>query len=70
MLTDDFAIPPELAASEFSEKFLPILAMLETLDGQYWASRSIATGQYLHLFMLGVGERFVGRGPEAGRDAT
>jgi hypothetical protein len=34
MLTDDFAIPPELAASEFSEKFLPILAMLETLDGQ------------------------------------
>lgn len=62
MLTDDFAVPPELAASEFSEKFLPILAMLETLDGQYRTTRSIAPGQYLHLFMLGVDERFAGRG--------
>ena len=61
LLTDDFAVPPELAASEFSEKFQPILAMLEALDGQYRRGRSIAAGQYLHLFMLGVDERFAGR---------
>jgi len=62
MLTDDFAAPPELAAGQFSEKFLPIFAMLETLDGQYRTKRSIAPGEHLHLFMLGVDERFAGRG--------
>jgi|SRR5215470_4854948 len=62
MLTDDFAVPPDLKPSQFSEKFLPILAMLDSLDEQYRQGRSIVPGQYLHLFMLAVDEQFAGRG--------
>lgn len=62
MLTDDFAVPPALAPGAFSNKFLPILAMLDSLDEQYRQGRTIMAGQCLHLFMLGVEERFAGRG--------
>lgn len=62
LLTDDFAVPPDLATSEISDKFLPILAMLDSLDEQYQQSRSIVPGQSLHLFMLAVDEHFAGRG--------
>lgn len=62
LLTDDFAVPPDLATSEISDKFLPILAMLDSLDEQYRQSRSIVPGQSLHLFMLAVDEHFAGRG--------
>jgi ribosomal protein S18 acetylase RimI-like enzyme len=62
LLTDDFAVPPELPAGSFSGKFLPIFAMLESLDEQYRKGRSILPGQYLHLFMLGIHPQFAGRG--------
>jgi GNAT superfamily N-acetyltransferase len=62
MPTDDFAIPPDLAAGQFSEKFLPILAMLDSLDEQYHQERSIRPGNYLHLFMLAVDEHYAGQG--------
>ena len=62
MLSDDFAAPPDLSPNSFSEKFLPIFAMLEKLDEQYRNNREILPGQYLHLFMLAVDERFAGRG--------
>ena len=62
MLTDDFAFPPELAPGQFSEKFLPILAMLGSLDEQYRQGKSIAAGKYLHLFMLAVDDPYAGRG--------
>jgi ribosomal protein S18 acetylase RimI-like enzyme len=62
LLTDDFAVPPVLAGGEISDKFLPILAMLDNLDEQYRQSRSIVAGQSLHLFMLAVDEHFAGRG--------
>ncbi len=62
LLTDDFAVPPAPAPGEFSDKFLPILAMLDSLDEQYRQSRAIVAGQYLHLFMLAVDEGFAGQG--------
>ena len=54
LLTDDFATPPALDMSLLSDKMLPILTMLDGLDEEYRTGRSIAAGQYLHLFMLGV----------------
>jgi ribosomal protein S18 acetylase RimI-like enzyme len=62
LLTDDFGAPPTLDLSKISDKFLPILTMLEGLDEQYRKGRSIVAGQYLHLFMLAVDTHFVGHG--------
>jgi len=62
LLTDDFAVPPELDLHDVTEKFLPILTMLDGLDEEYRQGRSILPGQYLHLFMLGVDPTFAGRG--------
>lgn len=36
--------------------------MLGSLDKQYQGGRKIATGEYLHLFMIAVDEAFTGRG--------
>jgi ribosomal protein S18 acetylase RimI-like enzyme len=62
VLTDDFAAPPGLDPSSYSRKFLPIFALLESLDAQYRRGRSIDPGRYLHLFMLAVDARFAGQG--------
>jgi len=62
LLTDDFGVSPELDLNEVSDKFLPILTMLDGLDEQYRKGGSILPGQYLHLFMLGVDAHFAGRG--------
>lgn len=62
MLTDDFAVPSGIKPSAFSQKFLPILAMLDTLDEQYRQGRVIRVGEYLHLFMLAVDARYAGCG--------
>jgi ribosomal protein S18 acetylase RimI-like enzyme len=62
LLTDDFAAPPTLDPSDVSDKFGPILTMLDGLDEQYRKERAIVAGQYLHLFMLAVDAHFVGRG--------
>jgi ribosomal protein S18 acetylase RimI-like enzyme len=62
VLTDDFGVPPELDIDAVSDRFLPILTMLEGLDEKYRRDRSILSGQYLHLFMLAVEPHFAGRG--------
>ena len=62
MLTDDFAMPSEIKPAAFSQKFLPILAMLDTLDEPYRKGRDIRVREYLHLFMLAVDPRYAGRG--------
>jgi len=62
LLVDDFALPPSLELTQLSEKFLPIFDLLEGLDYQYRATRAVAPGQCLHLYMLGVDARFAGRG--------
>ncbi len=61
-LSDDFASPPELDPGQFNSKLLPIFSMLETLDEQFRRGKTIAAGEYLHLFMLGVNAQFSGRG--------
>jgi len=62
VLTDDFGTPPPINRQLISKKFLPILAMLETLDKQYRHGRTIVPSKYLHLFMLAVHARFAGQG--------
>ena len=62
LLTDDFASPAPINISKISAKFLPILAMLELLDEQFWDGRTVRVGEFLHLFMLGVDKQFAGRG--------
>src|SRR5208282_4080108 len=61
LLTYDFASPPALDLRQISTRFLPIISMLETLDEQFRKERTISTGEYLHLFMLGVDKQFAGR---------
>ncbi len=62
LLTDDFGAPPPVDFSEISDKFIPILTMLEGLDDNYRQGRAIVAGQYLHLFMLAVDIHFAGQG--------
>ncbi|MGA8877378.1 MAG: GNAT family N-acetyltransferase [Candidatus Korobacteraceae bacterium] len=62
MLSDDFASPPAADPGQISSKLLPILSMLDSLDEQFRRGKTIARGQYLHLFMLGVDSQFAGRG--------
>ena len=62
MLTDDFAVPSDLPPAAISDKFLPIMAMLDSLDERYRRGQPIIAGQYVHLFMLAVDERFAGQG--------
>jgi ribosomal protein S18 acetylase RimI-like enzyme len=61
-LTDDFASSPAIDTAQISSKFLPIFSMLEILDEQFRAGKTISAGEYLHLFMLGVDAQFAGRG--------
>jgi len=62
VLTDDFGTPPPVDLRLASKRFLPIFAMLDTLDAEYRRSRTIVQGEHLHLFMLAVDARFTGRG--------
>jgi ribosomal protein S18 acetylase RimI-like enzyme len=61
-LSDDFASPPTVEPGQIGSKLLPIFSMLEILDEQFREGRTIAPGEYLHLFMLGVDAQFAGRG--------
>ena len=62
LLSDDFGAPPPLDAEQFSPRFLPIFALLDSLDDRYRSGCEITRGEYLHLFMLAVDARFSGRG--------
>lgn len=66
MLSDDFASPPAMDLGQISSKLLPILSMLDDLDERFCSEKTIAPGQFLHLFMLGVDARFAGRGVAQG----
>jgi ribosomal protein S18 acetylase RimI-like enzyme len=54
MLTEDFALAPPEDIEHFSEKFGPILTLLDELDAQYKRGISLRVGEYLHLFMIAV----------------
>lgn len=61
LLTDDAAAPPPQGLDGLSEKFDPIFDLLGEIDTEYRKGRTIASGQYLHLFLLGVAEEFTRR---------
>jgi ribosomal protein S18 acetylase RimI-like enzyme len=62
LLTDDFAIPPRFDQTQISSRLIPIFSMLEELDEQFRRQRTVAQGECIHLFMLGVDGRFAGSG--------
>lgn len=62
LLVEDFATPPPSDLESIAPRFAPIGALLDGLDSQYRASRSIEPGAYLHLFMVGVAHHASGRG--------
>lgn len=61
LLTDDAASPPPEGLDGLSEKFDPIFDLLGHIDAEYRTERIIEPGQCLHLFLLGVAERFTRR---------
>jgi ribosomal protein S18 acetylase RimI-like enzyme len=62
LLTDDAAAPPPEGIDGLPEKWDPILDLLGQIDTDYRDGRTILSGQYLHLFLLGVAEQFTRRG--------
>jgi ribosomal protein S18 acetylase RimI-like enzyme len=62
LLTEDSASPPPSGIDRLSKKFDPIFDILGQLDTDYRQGKPVATGESLHLFLLGVAETFGGRG--------
>lgn len=62
LLTEDCASAEPEGTDRLSEKFDPIMDILGELGGEYWAGRAARPGESIHLFLLGVAERFGGNG--------
>jgi GNAT superfamily N-acetyltransferase len=62
LLNDDLASPLSADPGDLNRKYLPIIALLETLEMHYYSGRTIARGECLHLFMLAADERLKGCG--------
>ncbi len=61
MLSDDFMDdPPDLG--NVNKGFGPILTLLDDLDNKYKDANDIQSGELLHLFMLGISDKFAGSG--------
>jgi ribosomal protein S18 acetylase RimI-like enzyme len=61
LLTEDMTSPP-VNIEQVSDKFDPIFGLLGELDASYRQGRSFRSGEYLHLFLLGVSDRYTRRG--------
>jgi GNAT superfamily N-acetyltransferase len=62
LLTEDsMAVPPD-GLDRLDPKFHPIFDILGQLDAEYRAGRAMQPGESMHLFLLGVSERFAGQG--------
>lgn len=62
MLCDDFAAPLAVDLNAVHRGFRPIFGVLGQLDRQYSSGKPAQEGEYVHLLMLAVDARFVGRG--------
>jgi len=62
LLAEDSASTPPEGISQLSTKFDPIFDILGQLESAYRGGREVNSGESLHLFLLGVRERFGGRG--------
>lgn len=61
-LCEDAASEVPAGIDRISPKFDPIFDILGQLDQEYRAGLTIREGEALHLFLVGVAERFAGRG--------
>lgn len=61
MINDDFAGEPPQEIRRLGAGFEPIWAVLDDLDNQYRQGRMIASGEYLHFYLLAVDHRQTGR---------
>ena len=62
LLAEDSASPAPQGMNHLSTKFNPIFDILGRLDAAYRSGRAVNAGESLHLFLLGVAERFAGHG--------
>jgi predicted N-acetyltransferase YhbS len=62
LLTNDAAGDSAAELSELNEKFRPIASILGELDDMYLDGREPPLGEMLHLYLLGVSDRFAGQG--------
>jgi ribosomal protein S18 acetylase RimI-like enzyme len=62
MLTEDAASPPPEGMTELSQKLDPIFDLFGLLEAQLAEPPADTPGAVLHLFLLGVDDRFAGQG--------
>lgn len=62
LLAEDSASAAPPGMDRLSAKFNPIFDILGQLDAAYRSDRSVKVSESLHLFLLGVAERFAGQG--------
>ena len=62
LLTEDSASALPDGIEQLSRKFDPIFDILGQLDGDYRSGETVHPGESIHLFLLGVAERFGGKG--------
>ena len=62
LLSEDAASSPPDGMAGLSDKFEPIFELFGQLEAQIEEPPITAPGEALHLFLLGVDERFAGRG--------
>jgi ribosomal protein S18 acetylase RimI-like enzyme len=62
LLTEDSATPPPAGMDSLSPKIHPISDILGRLNAEHTAGRVRRRGESAHLYLLGVAERFAGRG--------
>jgi GNAT superfamily N-acetyltransferase len=61
LLAEDSAAPFPYGVERLSPKFDPIFEILGQLDTEYRGGRTIAPGEALHVFLLGVRRAFAGQ---------
>ena len=62
LLADDSSSPLPAGIENLSDKFDPIFDILGQLESAYRSNPVITAGESAHLFLLGVSERYAGRG--------
>jgi ribosomal protein S18 acetylase RimI-like enzyme len=62
LLTEDSASAMPDGVHHLSAKFSPIFDILGQLDAEYRSGQSVHPGESIHVFLLGVDQRFQGKG--------
>jgi ribosomal protein S18 acetylase RimI-like enzyme len=62
LLTEDSASALPDGIEQLNSKFDPIFDLLGQLDGEYRGGKTVRLGESIHLFLLGVAQRFAGMG--------